>query len=768
VALLAGSGAATLLPLSQLASLALLLVAALAAVWRPRLAPAASAALGAWLATTCVDAYLAARWPAEADGTRVLVAVDVDTLPAARGGEWVADVGAVTLAPASLAGRELRLRLSGAFGPSRPRVGERWRFVVAPASPRARLNPGGVDLERQWLLQRVHGRATVIDSPLNGRLASALPGLQPLRAALRERVLRHVGERDAAALWVALAIGDTAAMSREQWRVFAATGITHLVAISGLHVTLFAWLVAGGVRWAWPRLWLPPVLQRSRRETVALSCGFVAAAAYSLLAGFSIPTQRTVAMLAIVLLARLTGRVTSRWDTLGGAAIAVVLIDPLATLDIGFWLSFGALAALMAPLQLRATMPRPATPTGTLLHGGGALLREQAWIGVALMPLTLLLFDAVSIAGFVVNLVAIPVFSFVLVPLALIGALLPPFAAPLQALAFDAATWLHGGLWPALRAIADLPGSTLATSAPWPWWWLAAALLGGSLLPVPARLRGVALLAVLPLIAAATAGPAFGRATLTVLDVGDAGAMLLRTRNHALLLGTGGGRDRAGHSVERHVLPWLRRTRVHRLDALVVARATAFEVPAAARLLAALPIREIWVGTEWRGAPEPVRSCPPRAARRLDGVLVEWLGAELAVGAHARAAGACAVRITAGDRSALWIGAATGVDLAAWAHAPERVRADVLIGALRARRDAGAWAQAVRPAMLVSSVGRDALAQRALARTYRISPDDVHLPSVSGPLAIELAPRQSLRVTAMLDRGWAPRWRVPRRATPVL
>ncbi len=755
--------------------LALLIVAALLALRRPCVALLASAALGAWLASACIDAYLAARWPAELDGARVLVEVRIESLPGARDGQWVADVSAVTRAPATLAGRALRLRLSGTLGPTQPQVGERWQFVVAAASPRARVNPGGVDLERQWLLERVHGRARVLDSPLNARLARAAPGLQPLRAALRERVLETVGERDAAALLIALAIGDTTTMSREQWRVFAATGITHLVAISGLHVTLFAWLVAACVRWAWPRLWLPDPLRRQRRETVALTLGFVAAAAYSLLAGFSIPTQRTVAMLALVLLARLAGRVTSRWDVLGGAAIAVVLIDPLAALDMGFWLSFGALAALMLPAPLPTPLPGavsvamsgPAT-AAVLLAGCRALLREQAWIGLALMPLTLFLFDAVSIAGFAVNLVAIPVFSFVLVPLALLGTLLPPIAAPLPSLALEAAAWLHAGLWLGLRTVADFPGATLATAVPWPWWALAAAMLLGWLLPAPARLRGAALLVVLPLIASASVAPAAGRATLTVLDVGDAGAVLLRTRSHSLLLGTGGGRDRTGHAVDRHLLPWLRRQRIQRLDALIVARASSFEAPGVARLLDALPVREVWVGADWPAAPSPVRICPPRTVRRLDGVQVEWFSAGLEAGPQARVSGACAVRITAGDRSALWIGAATGADLAVWSRAPAQVRADVLIGGLRARRDAGAWAQAVRPAMLVSTVGRDELAQRALAQVYRLSTEDVHLPAMSGPLTLELAPRQTLRAAAALDRWLAPRWRVPRRATAVL
>lgn len=774
---LGASAVATVLQMPAAALLALALLA-LALCWgRPLAALLVSAALGALLATVSVDRYLAARWPQSLDGARLLLEARIDSLPSARGGEWVADAEGVVIAPATLAGRKLRLRLAGPLGPVTPRVAERWQFAVAATSPRARLNPGGVDLERQWLLERVHGRARVLESPLNRRLAVPPRGLQPLRQALRERTLERVAEPDAAALLVALSIGDTAGMSREQWRVFAATGITHLVAISGLHVTLFSWLVAAGVRPLWRHLWLPPVLRDWRRETVALSLGFIAACGYSLLAGFTIPTQRTLAMLAIVLLARLAGRVISRWDVLGAAAVLVLLIDPLAVLDIGFWLSFGALAALMWPLPQRRDQSRPRSPSGAAqehwhvvgwYERGVQLLREQGWIGFALLPLTLLLFDLVSIAGWIVNLVAIPLFSFVLVPLALVGVLLPPLAEPVATTSLSAATALHGVIWQCLRWIADLPGATLAVAAPGSWWVLAGALLAAWLLPVPLRLRLFGSLLLLPLVAAGGTAPARGAATLTVLDVADAGTVVLRTRQHVWLLGTGAGPAGGGGAIDRHLLPWLRAQRIHRLDAVVINRPTRGEVAGVAQLLVGAPVGRAWTGADWRGAPSPVRPCPGHAAQEFDGVRIELFTAALEVGATNYAPGACAVRIHAGEHSALWIGAATATDLAAWAARPAQVRAALLVGGLRARRDAGAWAGAVRPQRIVSTAGRDAAARVALGRSYRLGVDRVHLTAVDGPITIELAPGDPVRVRAVIDRLWTPRWRVPRDAAPML
>jgi competence protein ComEC len=772
-AALGASAVATVLPLPVAALLPLAVVACVLASRHPLAALLVSGALGALLATVSVDRYLAARWPQSLDGTRLLLEARIDSLPSARGGEWVADADVVVTAPATLAGRTLRLRLAGPLGSVTPRVAERWQFVAAAASPRARLNPGGVDLERQWLLERVHGRARVLESPLNRRLADAPRGLQPLRQVLRERTVARVADPDAAALLVALSIGDTAGMSREQWRVFAATGITHLVAISGLHVTLFSWLVAAAVRPLWRHLWLPEALRDWRRETVALSLGFIAAFGYSLLAGFTIPTQRTLAMLAIVLVARLAGRVISRWDVLGAAAVLVLLIDPLAVLDIGFWLSFGALAALMWPLSRPPALSQPgAAPDRShavaWLERAAQLLREQGWIGFALLPLTLLLFDLVSIAGWVVNLIAIPLFSFVLVPLALVGVLLPPLAEPVGTTALSVATALHGVIWQCLRWVADLPGATLAVAAPGLWWVLAAALLAAWLLPVPVRLRLLGMLLMLPLVAAAGTAPARGAATLTVLDVADAGAVVLRTRQQVWLLGTGAGPTGGGGAIDRHLRPWLRAQRIHRLDAVVINRPTRAEVSGVAQLLASVPIGRVWTGADWRGAPLPVRSCPGHAAYELDGVRVELFTAALEVGAANYAPGACAVRVQAGEHSVLWIGAATATDLAAWAARSAQLRAALLVGGLRARRDAGAWAGAVLPQRIVSTAGRDAAARAALGRSYRLGVDRVHLVAVDGPIDIELAPGAPARVRTVLDRLWTPRWRVPRDAAAML
>ncbi len=221
--------------------------------------------------------------------------------------------------------------------------------------PQGRANPGTQDFERQLFRDGVHALGTVTASRVN-RIVDA--GHAPL-TALRERISLHIQERvvdsDAAALIAALAVGDTGNVSREQWRVFNATGTTHLVAISGLHVTLFAVVAFAVARYLWRYCYR---LVRLQRDSFASICAFSAAAAYATLAGLSVPTTRTLIMLGAWLLARSLARVTRPFQPLGIALLAVLLFDSFAPLSAGFWLSFVAMAVIILVSSGRA-MPRP-------------------------------------------------------------------------------------------------------------------------------------------------------------------------------------------------------------------------------------------------------------------------------------------------------------------------------------------------------------------------------------------------------------------------
>ncbi|HEV7715924.1 MAG TPA: ComEC/Rec2 family competence protein, partial [Steroidobacteraceae bacterium] len=183
--------------------------------------------------------YFTQRWPVARADERVIARVIVDSIPVAFDDGWSFD-GVVSIESPAEAIEALRVRLISRDPNVRPHAGDRWRLLLELRPPRARVNPGATDVERVLFHDRVHALGNVVTGSINRRIDA---GHRPLMA-LRERIAQHIDERvadrDAAALISALAVGATGAMSREQWCVFNATGTTHLVAISGLHVTLFA------------------------------------------------------------------------------------------------------------------------------------------------------------------------------------------------------------------------------------------------------------------------------------------------------------------------------------------------------------------------------------------------------------------------------------------------------------------------------------------------------------------------------------------------
>ena len=238
-----------------------------------------------------------------------------------------------------------RARLSWRDAPVAPRVGERWRWLVRVGGLSDTRNFAGGDAERVAFRDRVHLVGRVLPVSLNCRLTLANSSIDSARARIAARIADSVADPDAAALLSALAVGLTDGMSADQWRVFNATGTTHLVAISGLHVTLFALLAFLGARLLWRLL---PINACVEREPFALLLGLAAAGAYSLLAGFSVPTQRTWLMLGIFALAKLQARHLGAGRVWSLALIAVLLLDAFAPLWAGFWLSFVAVGLLMA------------------------------------------------------------------------------------------------------------------------------------------------------------------------------------------------------------------------------------------------------------------------------------------------------------------------------------------------------------------------------------------------------------------------------------
>ena len=532
--------------------------AALAA-WRRALVLPAACAIGFLWAAGFAHLRLADRLAPELEGRDLEVAGVVAGLPAAsaRGLRFAFEIEA---AEARLPKRILLAWYSGAAPEAAPvlRPGERWLLTVRLRQPHGHANPHGFDYEA-WLTERGIGATGYVSlrqaaaARRLGERNSLADHIERTRAAVRERFLSVLGTTPAAGILVALAVGDQRAISNEEWRLFGRTGVTHLMSISGLHVTL----VSGLCAWLAAALW-----RRAPRLALALpsrkagaAAAILAALAYTLLAGFAVPAQRTFYMVTVVALALWCGRIASPVRTLALALAVVAALDPWAVLQPGFWLSFGAVALIFH------------VTAGWTQSGPRALqwLRVQWAITVGLAPAALFLFAQVSVAGPLANALAIPLVSAVITPLALAAALVPADAL------LHAAQWLTQGLLEYLEWCAHLPAAMWQQHAP-PLWATLLALAGATwlLLPrgFPWRASGLALM--LPAVLLPAPAPAPGEAWVTVLDVGQGLAVLVRTANHALLYDAGPAYGTEADSGERLVVPALRALGVARLDALVL------------------------------------------------------------------------------------------------------------------------------------------------------------------------------------------------------
>ena len=555
-------------------------------------------------------------------------------------------------------------------------AGERWQMTVRLKAPHGASNPHGFDYElwlrEQGLQATGYVRAGPRDTAPQRLARTSWHPVERWRQQVRDRIFERVGERSYAGLIAALVVGDQNAIERADWDVFRATGVAHLMSISGLHITMFAWLAALGLAWLWRRS--PALCLRLPASNAALIGGVLLAFAYAFFSGWGVPSQRTVLMLFCVALLRLSGK---RWpwpQVLLLACTAVVAADPWAMLQAGFWLSFVAVGVLFATdpgakhsaasVGDRAAAEPP--QGGTAPSGGSAaraaasvgatvwaLLHEQWVITLALTPLTLLLFGQVSVVGLAANALAIPWVTLLVTPLAMLGVFVEPLW-DLAALAISALSWY-------LQALAALPFATL-TVAQAPLWAGAVGVLGGLLLAMqlPWSLRLMGLPLMLPVLLWQVPAPQPGQFELLAADIGQGNAVLVRTASHALLYDAGPRFSRESDAGNRVLVPLLRSLQL-RLDLVVLSHRDIDHTGGAPAVLKMQPQAELLSSIEddhELQALRPTRRCAAGQRWRWDGVDFEVLSPlaqdyELDLKSNAMS---CVLRISNGLQTALLVG----------------------------------------------------------------------------------------------------------------
>jgi competence protein ComEC len=457
-------------------------------------------------------------------------------------------------------------------------AGERWQLSVRLKQPHGTSNPHNFDFEA-WALER-NLRATGYVYPkgenkrLHEHVIAAGYFVERLREAVRMRFQQKLGNAPYVGVLSALAIGDQGSIPAAQWQVFTRTGVNHLMSISGLHITMLSGMAFSLVYWLWRRsMYL--TLRLPARKAAALA-GLLVALIYALLSGYGVPAQRTVYMLGAVATSMWLSRNIAPSQLLATALLVVLLFDPWSVMAPGFWLSFGAVGLIFFITANRLE------PGHWLVEYG----RIQWAMSIGLIPPLLAMFQQISLVSPLANAFAIPLVSFVVVPLTLLGAIIP--LDWLLLLAHQAMS----AVIVALEWLNKLPAAVWTQHAP-PFWSIIVGMLGvlWMLLPrgFPSRWLGAILL--LPMFLILPAAPAPGGLRLTIFDVGQGLAVAVQTSTHALLYDTGPVFNSEANSGNRILVPSLKGMGINRLDNLILTHNDSDHTGGALSVMQEIPVQ---------------------------------------------------------------------------------------------------------------------------------------------------------------------------------
>lgn len=479
----------------------------------------------------------------------------------------------------------LNLRLNWYRPQTVPAPGEYRQFKTRLRRPYNFMNPGGFDYET-WLLRK--------NIQLSGYVRQAAPAAgqdnaRPPRGVMAERLRHAVAERLRAlpgpapsGLARALLIGDRSGLSAAERGLLQRTGTGHLIAISGLHLSMIAIVVYFLARFILRRLNF--LTERLAAPVLAAALAFAAAVFYAALAGFTLPTQRALIMLAAVFVALLAGRKIAIQNVIAGAVLFILLLDPLAVISADFCLSFMAVVCILYLTRYRFGKD-PAIMQW---------LKLQLALSIALLPLLAFWFKQIPLYSAAANLIAIPLAGFVLVPLLLAALILLFLAPPAAVYLYGLADRASSVFWDYLLFLSERAGAVMPVAGP-NLLTLSAAMAGMFILFMPRGLPGryLGVLWLLPLFFPLASRPDRGAFELVLLDVGQGLAALVRTQDHTLLYDTGARFSERFNMGAAVIVPYLKYAGVERLSALIVSHGDNDHIGGAAAVLDNIPVERL-------------------------------------------------------------------------------------------------------------------------------------------------------------------------------
>ncbi len=635
----------------------------------------AGAALGSTWAAYTGAMRAADGWPAVYEGVDIVATGYAANMPTlGTQSQRVQFVIESNETDAALNGKTVLL--SWYYGTFNLKPAQRYKLTFRAKQRRGGLNPGGFDYEL-WLVSRgIAATGYIRDKSgapidLGSQSPSLLPQVERLRAHIRDRLFATAPTPDAARWAAALALGDQRSLNDADWQRYNATGTGHLLAVSGTHITLMGALLA----WLAVRWWRakPQRLLRLPVQTVRLNVMLVSSGLYALIAGWALPAQRTVLMLAVVWVSLRFMARPAVWHVMASSALVALAADPMAVIAPSFWLSYGAVAVLIA-VELRAVKHGAQPAPDTLLAAPSVWLkrwqsfkqaaRSQLLLTLALVPLGAVFFNQISLVSPLANAVAIPVMGWVSTPIALIAALLSLVWGSMAAALTQALLAVQQGMDVVLDALLWLPYAQLRVPTAPPAWAVFGLLCALGCAFLHTVWRWVSVMGVLVYVGGAfvfasladTATNAQASWRVAFLDVGQGMAVAVHSQGKTVLFDAGPRYSADSDGAARVIVPYLQAAGVQRVDHVILSHADEDHTGGARSLLARMPVGQWWHSLSAAHpllAVLPASTLPCEAGKRLHwaGLTLHWLHPPVGVSHddHKTNAVSCVLRISDTD-----------------------------------------------------------------------------------------------------------------------